>query len=237
MVTGPIGFFGKLPSKGDFVSSNLPSSFVHPWDAWLRLTLVHSRERLGDRSSRTAFLLSPVWRFILAPGCCGPQGWAGVVASSIDRIGRIYPLTLAARMDDDEYPVRLMQGWGSGFERLIDLALTMVREEDSLDHVDEALQLILRDWPSIDATPPIAASVGGAALGLAPGDALSFTVTTSAGEAEFARACAAAIARAGDNFSLMWQDGWGLPPRAIIGSGLPDTARIASIWEPAAAVA
>src|SRR5690606_36950533 len=31
---GP-GFYGKLPSRGDFVSRRLPADFIGQWDAWL----------------------------------------------------------------------------------------------------------------------------------------------------------------------------------------------------------
>ena len=70
MAAGLVGYFGKIPSKGDFVAEHLPSSFIEPWDAWLRLTLAHCRERMGE-AAREAFLSSPVWRFVLAGGVCG----------------------------------------------------------------------------------------------------------------------------------------------------------------------
>ncbi len=88
------GLFGKLPWAGDFVQHGLPSRFVGPWDDWLMLVLAASRTALGPGWD-DAYLLSPPWRFRLAPGLIGATGWAGVFASSVDRVRRHYPLTLA----------------------------------------------------------------------------------------------------------------------------------------------
>ena len=35
-----LGFYGKLASRGDFVSRALPQSFVGPWDSWLAAGLL-----------------------------------------------------------------------------------------------------------------------------------------------------------------------------------------------------
>jgi len=40
------GFFGKLPSRGDFVSRYLPKSFLEPWDNWLQTAIAQSRQQL-----------------------------------------------------------------------------------------------------------------------------------------------------------------------------------------------
>lgn len=94
----PAGLFGKLPDHRDFVRRSLPEGFVAPWDAWLSAALAESRARLGA-DWLAAFLEAPVWRFALAPGVCGPRGAAGVLAPSVDGVGRHFPLTLAALTD------------------------------------------------------------------------------------------------------------------------------------------
>jgi len=97
---GGAGFFGKVPSHGDFVSRRLPAGFVAPWDAWLQAGLAESRVRLGERWL-PLYLNSPVWRFALGAGVCGPQAWGGVVMPSVDRVGRYFPLTLAHVIAED----------------------------------------------------------------------------------------------------------------------------------------
>ncbi|MDB5377291.1 MAG: Protein phosphatase ImpM [Rubritepida sp.] len=89
------GLFGKLPAHGDFVRRVLPRSFVAPWDAWLSEGMASAREQLGE-DWETAWEAAPAWRFRLAPGTCGPDAAFGVVVTSIDTVGRRFPLTLAA---------------------------------------------------------------------------------------------------------------------------------------------
>jgi type VI secretion system protein ImpM len=93
--TADAGLFGKLPARGDFVQLGLPGSFVRPWDAWLQQAMAASQERMGD-AWLPAFLESPVWRFVLPGGMCGTGAVLGLLMPSVDRVGRYYPLTLAA---------------------------------------------------------------------------------------------------------------------------------------------
>ena len=88
------GFYGKLPSQGDFVTRRLPWEFTAAWDDWMQQGMLASREALGDRWLEL-YLSAPIWRFQLAPGVCGPLGWRGVFFASVDRVGRYFPLTLA----------------------------------------------------------------------------------------------------------------------------------------------
>ncbi len=93
--TAEAGLFGKLPSRGDFVQLGLPGSFVRPWDAWLQRAMAASQAHLGD-AWLPAFLDSPVWRFLLPGGMCGVGAVLGLLMPSVDRVGRYFPLTLAA---------------------------------------------------------------------------------------------------------------------------------------------
>lgn len=89
-----IGFFGKLPSRGDFIRSGLPGSFVTPWDDWMATVLQASKAALGDRWL-DAWMEAPVWRFRLPAEVCGPDPVCGVFMPSVDRAGRHFPFTLA----------------------------------------------------------------------------------------------------------------------------------------------
>lgn len=91
------GFFGKLPGHGDFVRAGLPEEVVAAWDGWVRAGLAESRAMLGE-AWRDAFLEAPVWRFRFAPGLLAGPGVAGVMAPSVDRAGRYFPLMLGAAM-------------------------------------------------------------------------------------------------------------------------------------------
>ena len=88
------GFYGKLPSEGDFVTRRLPWEFTSVWDDWLQQGMQASRDALGERWLQL-YLSAPIWRFQVAPGVCGPLGWRGLFFASVDRVGRYFPLTLA----------------------------------------------------------------------------------------------------------------------------------------------
>lgn len=133
----PAGFYGKLPSHGDFLSRRLPRQFIEPWDEWLQGGLAASREQLG-REWLNIFLVSPIWQFALSPGLCGDDAWAGVMMPSVDRVGRYFPLTLAAKVND--YPLAKLYdplcGW---FEILSQLALSTLEYKFDLQAFDEQL--------------------------------------------------------------------------------------------------
>lgn len=57
--------------------------------------LSSSRVRLGEEWL-PAWLEAAIWRFALAPGLCGPDAVLGLWMPSVDRVGRHFPLTLAA---------------------------------------------------------------------------------------------------------------------------------------------
>ncbi|HQT63793.1 MAG TPA: type VI secretion system-associated protein TagF [Acidocella sp.] len=97
-----IGFFGKLPARGDFVRANVPEDFVAPWDEWCRRMLTASRTVLGE-AWLEAWMEAPVWHFLLPPGACGPQAVLGVWLPSMDKVGRHFPFlacALAASVED-----------------------------------------------------------------------------------------------------------------------------------------
>lgn len=133
-----VGFYGKLPSHGDFLSRRLPRQFIEPWDQWLQGCIAASREQLGQ-SWLDTFLVSPIWQFGLTPGLCGGEAWAGVMMPSVDRVGRYFPLTLAAKVE----AARLNQlfdpacGW---FDALSELAFSSLDYDFDLQRFDEGLQ-------------------------------------------------------------------------------------------------
>lgn len=94
------GWFGKLPALGDFAARRLPQEFVTRWDAWLCERLAASQARLGERWL-SLYLTCPAWRFIAMPDAINPQSsdcWTGVLVASVDRVGRYFPLTVAAAL-------------------------------------------------------------------------------------------------------------------------------------------
>jgi type VI secretion system protein ImpM len=90
-----VGFYGKLPSHGDFLRRRVSDGFVGAWDRWLQDGMAATRAALGE-GWLEVYLTSPVWRFACAAGACGPQAVMGVMAPSVDRVGRYFPITIVA---------------------------------------------------------------------------------------------------------------------------------------------
>lgn len=134
-MVGP-GFFGKVTSHGDFVARRLAPSFQQPWDEWLQAGLQGSRQALGERWLPT-WLNSPIWRFALAPGVCGPDGLCGVLMPSVDRVGRHFPLTVAAAWTGPL--LDCLTQHDAWFGEIEELALSSLRDDFSLDGFDAAL--------------------------------------------------------------------------------------------------
>ncbi|KPL48868.1 type VI secretion system protein ImpM [Xanthomonas axonopodis] len=87
----PPGFYGKLPAVGDFVHRRLPETFVEPWHAAMQGLLSATGAAIT-----TPEYHPPVWRFVLLPGLAGTVAWAGTMRASVDRVGRAFPLVIAA---------------------------------------------------------------------------------------------------------------------------------------------
>lgn len=133
------GFYGKLPILGDFVSRRLPRQFIGPWDQWLQSGLSASREQL-DEQWLEIYLTSPIWRFGLSPGLCGPGAWAGILMPSVDRVGRYFPLTVAAPIDNPSDLIALFEQGPAWFDPLETLALSALEDGLDLASFDQALQ-------------------------------------------------------------------------------------------------
>lgn len=89
----PVGFYGKIPSRGDFVRRGLPRAAAAAWDGWLDATLPEVAA-LFDGRWIAAWRAARPWRFALAPGLCG-GAMTGVWLTSADRAGRPFPLVVA----------------------------------------------------------------------------------------------------------------------------------------------
>lgn len=88
------GYYGKIPSRGDFVGHGLAAATRDAMDAWCQRVIPGSQARLGSDWA-PAWMEAPIWRFRLAADRFGPDPVAGVWLPSTDRAGRLYPLIIA----------------------------------------------------------------------------------------------------------------------------------------------
>lgn len=121
-IAAAVGFYGKLPCRGDFLRRRVSQEFMDVWDEWLQRALAHSRQSLQE-AWLDAYLTSPVWRFALAEGVCGTGAYAGVMVPSVDRVGRYFPLTIVAQWNAGESPLHAACGAHRWFDAAEALAM------------------------------------------------------------------------------------------------------------------
>lgn len=146
------GFFGKLPSHGDFVSRRLSREFLGAWDSWLQRAIAESKASLGD-DWLEIYLTSPIWRFALMPGICGSDAYLGLVMPSIDRVGRYFPLTIAVPVPADTSTLGLAIAGARWFDASEQLLLSVLDDEgpdlEAFDRQTEAMTAELHDSDSL----------------------------------------------------------------------------------------
>ena len=227
----PPGWYGKLPTLGDFASRRLESDFIEPWDLWLGEGLAAQREQLGD-AWLDAYLASPVWRFVLMPGVLQGQTQAGALAGvlmpSVDKVGRYFPLTLVtplATLPRSVGEIESLLGW---LHRLEDVAVDAMHDDWSIDELDGALEALplpvaaSTDWPEHLEAPR-------AALADALGTDLSFVdVSGVRSRAELAALFASVLGATQAPVPAAVADGMAFwladnptEPRLLVSRGLP----------------
>jgi type VI secretion system protein ImpM len=83
--------FGKMPAHGDFISRGLDDETVEAGDAAVAEAVAFAIQR-WDMDWDDVYVETPVWRFLAAPGVLGREWLAGVFLSSVDAVGRQFPL-------------------------------------------------------------------------------------------------------------------------------------------------
>jgi type VI secretion system protein ImpM len=205
------GFFGKIPSHGDFVTRDLPRSFLDVWDAWLQSCIAESKAQLGE-GWLDVYLTSPIWRFGLMPGVCGPQAAAGVLMPSVDRVGRYFPLTIASSSVGEVNPLQLPGAADRWFDAAEAVALRAL-DDDRFEA--NAMHDALKAIGDVTVEPQRAETA--AAMGSAWSMILVGSHAATLGAA-FAHALAQRQAAA---YTLWWTAGVETPA-ALLVAGLPE---------------
>jgi type VI secretion system protein ImpM len=162
-VAGPriAGWYGKLPSLGDFATRRLSEDFVQPWDTWLCERISETKSLLGERWL-SLYLSCPVWRFFAMPRAISERQqacWTGVLMASVDRVGRHFPLTIAAALPTAPATgaeIDRVWQWLSDIETV---ALAALDFEHTAEQLDAQLLTVPLDMPSVLSASALSAEV------------------------------------------------------------------------------
>jgi type VI secretion system protein ImpM len=134
-----IGFFGKLPSYGDFIQRNVCPDLAKNWDNWLLQSLAESHEQLGE-NWRPSYFSGPIWRFVLNQGTLCNSTVAGLMMPSVDKAGRCYPFTVICQTETPVNPFILARQIDPTHETVEDFLLTLlVKKRPDLDEITKVL--------------------------------------------------------------------------------------------------
>jgi type VI secretion system protein ImpM len=133
-----LGFYGKLPTYGDFIQKRLPQDFINPWHEWLQANMLAARENEPE-NWLTYYLNCPAWCFVLSGGVCGSQPVAGVTIPSVDKVGRYFNFTMASILPEDTEPASFASSHHQWVIGIKDLALEALDEEMDQQRIEESI--------------------------------------------------------------------------------------------------
>jgi type VI secretion system protein ImpM len=90
-VAPSLGWYGKSPSTGDFISRRLAKAAVDKLDSWLQAGMTVLREQSPDDWDHH-YAAAPVWNALLPARIVSGSACLAVIAPSFDRVGRRFPL-------------------------------------------------------------------------------------------------------------------------------------------------
>jgi type VI secretion system protein ImpM len=215
-----VGFFGKLPSLGDFVSRRLSADFVAAWDHWLQQGISTARDVLGGEWAET-YTRAAAWRFALEAGACGPHAWIGALIPARDRVGRQFPLTIGCQLSPEACALIAAahaERWYLAAEDLLSQALT---EETSLEAFDAAVLELVALLPASGLGVSAASDLIACEQILQSNGAFRVPLPLRSLDCFLAHMCAERLARSAPPLSAFWCESTTAEPSLYASRGLP----------------
>ena len=215
------GLFGKLGARRDFIALATPRSFLEAWEPWVQSSMSASRYQLGDQWQQ-AFLTAPVWRFWLGADICGTTV-VGAIMSSLDGMGRYYPLTLHGIADAaapiSPPDVDTLDEWFGTAESFL---LSTLAQDAAFEDISLRLD-------GLAAPPTMSRAAAGTGI-MSLGEGMSAMINAGTDFAATLSALRAASPEVYAAASFWWTVGGGdFPPLALSCRGLPDPYRYSTL--------
>ncbi|WP_413480928.1 type VI secretion system-associated protein TagF [Serratia proteamaculans] len=147
--TTSIGWYGKIPSAGDFLQRRLPDLVVNNWAHWFHNGLVNL-QRNPPGPNGHPFSNAPVWNFVI-PATLGSQYvQMGCLLPARDRVGRHYPICALRLFCQQDWRMQQLNMAAEWYNQLGHRLLNGVRNGFSAEQLDRSLLEI-----PVLASPPV----------------------------------------------------------------------------------
>jgi type VI secretion system ImpM family protein len=131
-----LGWYGKLPTSGDFVGRGLPRETVQRLDAWFQNGLIQIRHRTPDW--QRFFAWSTPWHCLLSEGVTGSVPIEAHLCASADRVGRLFPLIACQELRPGE---RRFAGASDWHRTTAQLVVRAIKDQLSAEQFDAEFRL------------------------------------------------------------------------------------------------
>ncbi len=226
--TVQVGFFGKLPVLGDFLSRRLGPDFVEPWDQWLQQAMHMARAQVGGEWHELYAQAAP-WRFALEAGVCGGSPVLGVLVPSNDRVGRQFPLTVACPLPAGLGALEVAAGseaWFAATEALLERAVGGGMDLAAFDLAVTDLAVTLAQS---GLTAPAAADFAMCQQYLLAHGAFKLPLPAAGIGASLAAMCARQLARTAPPLALFWCEATAAEPQLLASRAMPGPQLLAEL--------
>ena len=142
------GWYGKLPSRGDFVQRGIEPAALRVWEVWLQAGMHHARQALGVDLLEPRVRRFPVWRWLAWPDGPANDLLAGVLAPSHDRVGRAFPFLLQQGVSAAQLAPLGWAGIEAALARLARTACSVCKETGESD-----FEAVLEDLGNVFEAP------------------------------------------------------------------------------------
>ncbi|WP_034912035.1 type VI secretion system-associated protein TagF [Erwinia sp. 9145] len=138
--TPAIGWYGKLPSAGDFLKRRFPDAIWQQWTHWFQVGLLNWQQNEEQRpDSEQKFSSAPVWNFIVPPMLGSQLVQMGCLLPARDSVGRQYPVCALMTFSPQSWAHSQLSMAGEWYQQLGRVLIQAVREGYSATRLDEAL--------------------------------------------------------------------------------------------------
>lgn len=145
-----LGWYGKMPSSGDFVHRRCEPSLINGWHRWLSQGLVCMHGLTLPEAVRE-YRQAPVWNFLLPAWQDVGVIQMGSIAPSRDRVGREYPLVAVLQIPVASFNRQMVEGSARFYEylgrqlfRAVSQGLSIAQFEQDIQHARVCLTPMLQ---------------------------------------------------------------------------------------------